>query len=534
MSGWPIPWAPGSWRNPGLLSYLPRICEALLGETLQLPSQPTWWCGEREGLDAVLDRFEYIVLRSLDRSINVQVSSLDGAARETLQRQVRGSPEQFVGQLVSCGSTVPCLAQSQLVPKRIVTRYFVAREHDGFHAMPGGLSRPLELCNSVTPLRAVSGGTFKDTWVLAEDVEQAAEELVSPAAVVRLHKADESLPSRAAERLYNVGRLAEQTTCVVRAARSLINWAREGREFGDSIESASTLRFTTALAQLLETTTEQESLHQFLLRATYSVELPGSARAKVNGMLQAAYDVRHRWSADGWRILDDIGELTESDALTSRRSLDALETVYEQLLTALDAFSGITMESMTRGHGWHFLLIGRRLARASWMSRMLQYSFVDDPSQAPAPYLEGLLYANESLLTHRRRYLSFVSAPTVVDTLLLTANNPRSIIYQVQSLQRHIDALPIPELGDEFSLPRRAALELSTLLALADTDLATEDQDPFAQSLGTVLSETQRLIDMVQTGLHLTYFAHVAPPRQLRADDTGILRSIDPDDATAP
>ena len=46
----------GVLENPGLLPYLPAACEALLGEPLRLPSVPTWWCGEPDGLDHVLDR----------------------------------------------------------------------------------------------------------------------------------------------------------------------------------------------------------------------------------------------------------------------------------------------------------------------------------------------------------------------------------------------------------------------------------------------------------------------------------------------
>ena len=38
----------GVLENPGLLPYLPRLAEHLLGEPLLLPSVPTWWCGDEE------------------------------------------------------------------------------------------------------------------------------------------------------------------------------------------------------------------------------------------------------------------------------------------------------------------------------------------------------------------------------------------------------------------------------------------------------------------------------------------------------
>jgi uncharacterized circularly permuted ATP-grasp superfamily protein len=35
----------GVVENPGLAAFLPLLCRQLLGETLALPSLPTWWCG---------------------------------------------------------------------------------------------------------------------------------------------------------------------------------------------------------------------------------------------------------------------------------------------------------------------------------------------------------------------------------------------------------------------------------------------------------------------------------------------------------
>ena len=51
----------GVLENPGLLPFLPAACEALLGEPLRLPSVPTWWCGDPDGLDHVLDRLDELV-----------------------------------------------------------------------------------------------------------------------------------------------------------------------------------------------------------------------------------------------------------------------------------------------------------------------------------------------------------------------------------------------------------------------------------------------------------------------------------------
>ncbi len=56
----------GVLENPGLLPYLPAVCEALLGEPLRLASVPTWWCGDPDALDHVLDHLDTLVVRTID------------------------------------------------------------------------------------------------------------------------------------------------------------------------------------------------------------------------------------------------------------------------------------------------------------------------------------------------------------------------------------------------------------------------------------------------------------------------------------
>src|SRR4051794_18801450 len=53
----------GLLETPALMAYLPRLCRELLGEDLWLPSVPTWWCGDPEGLGYVLDHLDDVVIK---------------------------------------------------------------------------------------------------------------------------------------------------------------------------------------------------------------------------------------------------------------------------------------------------------------------------------------------------------------------------------------------------------------------------------------------------------------------------------------
>ena len=56
---------------------------------------------------------------------------------------------------------------------------------------------------------------------------------------------------------------------------------------------------------------------------------------------------------------------------------EALELLTE-MMVGLCAFSGFSMETMTRGFGWRFMDLGRRIERATYTARML-HSFVMNP-----------------------------------------------------------------------------------------------------------------------------------------------------------
>src|SRR5205814_9364689 len=57
--------APGSafLESTAILGFLPALSRHLLGEELQLPSLPTWWCGERAAMEAVLPQLAASVIK---------------------------------------------------------------------------------------------------------------------------------------------------------------------------------------------------------------------------------------------------------------------------------------------------------------------------------------------------------------------------------------------------------------------------------------------------------------------------------------
>ncbi|MBP6559998.1 MAG: circularly permuted type 2 ATP-grasp protein, partial [Burkholderiaceae bacterium] len=57
--------APGSafLESPAMLGFMPALARHFLGEELQLPALPSWWCGERASLEDVLPKLDECVIK---------------------------------------------------------------------------------------------------------------------------------------------------------------------------------------------------------------------------------------------------------------------------------------------------------------------------------------------------------------------------------------------------------------------------------------------------------------------------------------
>jgi uncharacterized alpha-E superfamily protein len=165
------------------------------------------------------------------------------------------------------------------------------------------------------------------------------------------------------------------------------------------------------------------------------------------------------------------------------------------------------MENMTRGHGWVFLDLGRRIERGIAVARLLEA--ILRGSGPRELLLEPLLEITDSDMTYRWRYFAEARIAAVLDLLLLDPTNPRAVAFQLAVLERHAAGLPAgpnPEGIAEFqqrlaALPVKLdAVRSSAFEAGADMAGTIEWLAGFAVELGS-LSEL----------LTHVYFSQVVP-----------------------
>jgi uncharacterized alpha-E superfamily protein len=179
------------------------------------------------------------------------------------------------------------------------------------------------------------------------------------------------------------------------------------------------------------------------------------------------------------------------------------------------------MESMTRGHGWRFLDIGRRLERALQLLSLLRAAFATG-AESESTLLEALLAVADSSITYRRRYLAGLQAAAVVDLLLVDAGNPRAVLFQVAALRDHLLCLPHDDTQARLRPEERLALACLTRLQLLDVIpacVATTTGKP--PPIYDVLSEIAANLSTLSDALCDSYLTHAVMSRALASAAPG-------------
>jgi uncharacterized alpha-E superfamily protein len=206
----------------------------------------------------------------------------------------------------------------------------------------------------------------------------------------------------------------------------------------------------------------------------------------VDQTVRAAAAIRDRLSPDNWRVLNQLAESIGTPSTDLDEALDLID----RSITWLVAIGGLEMAHMTRDDGWKFLSVGRHLERLLFVAATLH---VPAPEDSTDPTLLGwLLELSDSLVTFRTRYISEPEWPAVVELLLFDARSPRSVLFQLGKLAKHVPALPDASSIDVVAEVR--ALEAG----------CRSMQMPFEEAI----ERCQRVAIDLSDALTLKYFSH--------------------------
>jgi uncharacterized circularly permuted ATP-grasp superfamily protein/uncharacterized alpha-E superfamily protein len=498
----------GVIETAAIMPFLPLLSRKLLGEPLKLPSVATWWCGQEYALNWVLDHLDQVVVKPafpLRGMEPIFGSDLARAEKQRIGDQLRAHPYEYVAQEQVALSTAPVWDHGRLYSRSLVLRTYVLNTGSGWIAMPGGLVRVAGADGQVVSMQR--GGRSKDAWVLWDQPIDTFSMLRPRNQPVEIKHSSGDLPSRAADHLFWLGRYAERAECIARLLRCLITRVRRA----NGPELACLFRLHECFDPQYSTLPKDRpatarDLEEELISLMSNVERPGSLASTLAEVQRVGGNVRERLSAEMSRLVVALGE----SAQTERYMLFVEYTaVLGGCLELLSAFSGMERENITRGPGWLFLSLGRRLERAMFSVRQLREitAGLDEDSW---PVLDYLLEVADSSMTYRSRYFTTLQPASVLDVLMADETNPRALNFQVTHLTSLYSKLP------RYAPEDLQAME-DALMRLRAVDLEKLDfplpGGPVARSEGQL--ELDRLLRFVENllpwwadNISLTYFNH--------------------------
>ena len=480
----------GLVESPAFLTFLPALCRHLLDEDLLLPSVPTWWCGEAEGLRYVTSHLDRLVVKPAfgrRRGHSWFGHQLAAADKTHLLELIASRPQDFVAQECVLPSSAPVWTPGGFERRSVLLRAYVATDGSEHAVLPGGLTRVAASVED--PLVSMQGGAgSKDTWILRsgqDDDEESATAIPDHASTDRRLT---GLPSRAADSLFWLGRYTERFEQYLRVLRCVLGQLASDTSPESSDRDNRLGHLMAGIGFLLTTDPDDgpADLTGRILDWIYRFDGPGSIPDLMNRIRENAAAVRDRLSGDTWQILDRL--VPQPEVPTTRRSIAHAHGMMQGLILNLAAFNGLAMENMTRGPGWRFLDSGRRLERGFSMTTLITAAaFV---SGSPTPLLEMILDIADSGMTHRQRYFARARWPEVVEMLVRDVSNPRALAFQLSALRTHLEALQSEFrvgvddrwsaliegiqgrlLSAEFAreIPKQEGFDVHTLIALMET-----------------------------------------------------------------
>ncbi|MCO5124585.1 MAG: circularly permuted type 2 ATP-grasp protein [Rhizobacter sp.] len=495
----------GVLESGALLGYLPQLAERLLGEPLKLPSVATWWLGEPAAFDDAWERLDRLIIKPLDRASGMRAlfgADLSAAERDALRARVALHPQRYVAQEWVRLSQAPVLDRERSGPRgaprdrlsarTVGLRVFAVATPGGYRVLPGGLTRVA----SESDARIIAmqrGGRSKDSWVLSDAPVNASFSLLSSRVKPEeLGLSRAGVSSRAAENLFWFGRYGERCDATARLLRVAI-----ASVIGDDARSGDGDAPAVVLARRLLLLPESDPAAPALLQAATQPDT--GLGANLQQLARVADTLRDRMSGDNWRALNHLSaDPIFRRGLSSPAQLPLALAWLDRAVMTMTTLSGFVLDGMTRGIGWRFLSIGRRVERLTQLCAALDVAMHEGRTGG----LDWLLELTDSAMSYRASYPVAPEWMPVLDLVVRDATNPRAIAFQLKGLLEYVDKLEqlYGRFASDVLAPARDALD----------GLTPADLHPESAALSALVAQLAEVARQVSDELTLKFFSHAS------------------------
>lgn len=539
--------APGSafLESPALLGFLPALSRHLLGEELQLPALPTWWCGERSAMEEALPQLRDCAIKptypgspahgSFDSVMggSLSVRELDEwAGRIALQSeehtvQAYVPLSQMPTWQLSAHANRAGEKNGRVVLRSVVLRVFAVSDGpQSWRVLPGGLARLAGAGAQIASMQR--GGSSADVWALTLgeiDKTTLLQPHLTPATLAQRKRL---VTSRAAENLFWLGRYTERAENAIRLARLTLECLNGEEQSSPSLLawlSKMAVANTLVLPSVPSAAQARRVFERSLISSLGSTEGATSVGYYLRALKMTGACVRERLSQEHWRVIVRVEEeLFASCAQHAQSgdysSLEALQ-VLKNSSDHMAAITGAQTDRMTRDDGWRLLSIGRHIERLGFLASALSRGF-ETGSVHTNNGFEAMLSLFDSTITFHAQYQQSRDFAALLDLLVLDRDNPRSLAWVAHTLRGRLAKLAGSEPNElsvlSHRVPDPTAWSLAQLCeVLPDSSGpgdATETEPGYFLALNDLLLQCTAAAFNVSDAISTTYFTHSAESKQ--------------------
>lgn len=535
----------GVLQSPGLFALLPMLCRDILGEPLLLDNTDTFWLGTPDVrlrvVEEIRNNSRPMTLYSAFSPAHTRVvhtPSLSGLKKQELLNAIQAAPYAWAGHYPVEPFTVPVWSEQGVENRHTAVRMFSTSitENAGTSSvkivdqveaavMSGGLARVAD-----DPETLILSGTrgkgqgAKDVWCMSERPTEFKSMLHRFTTPFEIHRGSD-LPSRVADNMLWLGRYMERTEGMLRVIRSVLMRVHSETQLDKVREMPFFLRVMANLEIVSSGLGRPDAsfsvslIEKELYGSIYGVQIQSSILNCLNNAIQVADRVRDRLSDDSWQILGRI-EKGLVRINPKNQSAQILEMLSDIILN-MSAFAGLALESMTRGMGWRFMDMGRRIERALHMTTVMS-SLIQGDTIPGASDLEAVLEVADSRITYHTRYRTTIHMEPLVDLLLLDEINPRSVGFQLAALYSHLESLPNSQPCSFRTKEEKIILDLTTRVRLADTQaLMQPGERHVLPNLETLLEKLNKDLQRLADSITQHYLSRIETEKQLNGQFEG-------------
>jgi uncharacterized circularly permuted ATP-grasp superfamily protein/uncharacterized alpha-E superfamily protein len=463
--------APGSafLESSAMLGFLPALSRHLLGETLSLPSLSTWWCGEQAVMQDMLPQLQACVIKPTypgTGMASVIGHTLSQRALNEWAGRILRHGEDYTVQAYLPLSQTPTWQGEKIAPRSAMLRVFALPDGQGsWHVLPGGLARLAGKNENIASMQR--GGSSADVWVLSQSAntnpafDAPALERTAPAhdsinlpqyKLISTRK--QPVTSRAAENLFWLGRYTERAENSLRLAQltlqslagvdpssaPLLVWLTDM-----AVSNALVLKSVPAAGQ---TAQARRVFERSLIAGLANIDTHASVGYNLRSLKSAASAVRERLSQEQWHVIVQMekdffrrcGGLSSGTPAHDYSSLEALRTL-DVASSFLAAITGAQTDRMMRDDGWRLLSIGRHIERLATLSGAMVSGF-DTGAVFDDSGFSAIVAMFDSTITFHAQYQQRRDLGALLDLLVLSPDNPRSLSWVIKSLKSQFFKLP--------------------------------------------------------------------------------------------